>query len=378
MYCITDEQIEYILNDIRRNGVEMEDLQLNLLDHICCIMEQELKETDDFEQFYLKTVRRFYNTELREIEEETINLLTFKNYYAMKKVMLMSGASSVTAFIIGTVFKIMHWPGASILILLAIVTFSLVFLPIIYFLKSREATDNRQKAVVAMACLTGIVFSLGILFTIMHWPGANVLGMSAILLAAFGLLPLYFFTGIRHPETKMNTIMVSILLTGAIGLMFAMVNLRQRIPLAQARMDNYLQAEALLNSLSYGSTAPTDSLSKDIIGTCEAIKSMVLQNAINAPSLPAGKKPMIREASPGDAFYGDGAGVKLVQQLRNAVSRYNAAQTNPSARIPTTYSVLESDPSHLGYDYSNLLLLSSVTQLQLAVVVKEQQLASKG
>jgi hypothetical protein len=40
--------------------------------------------------------------------------------------------------------------------------------------------------------------------------------------------------------------------------------------------------------------------------------------------------------------------------------------------------VLESDPSHLGYDYSNLLILSSVTQLQLAVVVKEQQLASKG
>jgi hypothetical protein len=90
MYCITDEQIEYILNDIRRNGVEMEDLQLNLLDHICCIMEQELKETDDFEQFYLKTVRRFYNTELREIEEETINLLTFKNYYAMKKTMIVS------------------------------------------------------------------------------------------------------------------------------------------------------------------------------------------------------------------------------------------------------------------------------------------------
>ncbi len=160
--------------------------------------------------------------------------------------------------------------------------------------------------------------------------------------------------------------------------MFAMVNLRQRIPLAQARMDNYLQAEELLNSITYGSTAPTDSLSKDIIATCEAIKSMVLQNAINAPSLPAGKKPMIREASPGDDFYGDGAGVKLVQQLRDAVSRYNAAQTNPAARIHTTYSVLESDPNHLGYDYSNLLILSSVTQLQLAVVVKEQQLASKG
>lgn len=296
----------------------------------------------------------------------------------MKKVMLMSGASSVTAFIIGTVFKIMHWPGASILLVLAIVTFSLVFLPIVYFMKSKEATDNRQKAVVALACLTGTVFSLGILFTIMHWPGANVLGLSAILLATFGLLPLYFFTGIRHPETKMNTIMVSIMLTGVIGLMFAMVNLRQRIPLAQARMDNYLQMEALLNSVSYDDNTPTDSLTKDVIATCEAIKSMVLQNAIHAPALPAGKKPLIREGSPGDDFYGDGAGVKLVQQLRDAVSRYNAAQTNPANRIPTTYSVLESELSNLGYDYSNLLLLSSVTQLQLAVVVKEQRMASKG
>ena len=44
MYNLSEQQIEYILNDIRRNGVEMEDLQLNLLDHICCIIEQNLKE----------------------------------------------------------------------------------------------------------------------------------------------------------------------------------------------------------------------------------------------------------------------------------------------------------------------------------------------
>ena len=43
MYCITEQQIEYILNDIRRNGIETEDLQLNLLDHICCMAEHNLK-----------------------------------------------------------------------------------------------------------------------------------------------------------------------------------------------------------------------------------------------------------------------------------------------------------------------------------------------
>ena len=86
MYCITEQQIAYILNDIRRNGVETEDLQLNLLDHICCILEQTLKEDDDFERFYHQTIKQFYRKELREIEEETINLLTFKNYYSMKKI----------------------------------------------------------------------------------------------------------------------------------------------------------------------------------------------------------------------------------------------------------------------------------------------------
>ena len=59
MYKISEQQIEYILNDIRRNGVEIEDMQLNLLDHICCIIEQNLKEGDDFEDFYRKTVKQF-------------------------------------------------------------------------------------------------------------------------------------------------------------------------------------------------------------------------------------------------------------------------------------------------------------------------------
>ena len=82
MYCLSDKQIEYILNDIRRNGVEMEDLQLNLLDHICCIIEQNLEENGDFENFYSATLKTFYKKELREIEEETKTLLTFKNYYS--------------------------------------------------------------------------------------------------------------------------------------------------------------------------------------------------------------------------------------------------------------------------------------------------------
>jgi len=85
MYCLSDKQIDYILNDIGARGVGMESLQHNLLDHVCCIIEQNLEENGDFERFYESTIRTFYKDALWEIEEETLTLLTFKNYYTMKK-----------------------------------------------------------------------------------------------------------------------------------------------------------------------------------------------------------------------------------------------------------------------------------------------------
>ena len=83
--------MDWILDDIRRRGIETEDLQANLLDHICCIIESELEENGDFGQFYSSVITRFYKHELIEVEEETQSLLLFKNYYTMKKIMMTSG-----------------------------------------------------------------------------------------------------------------------------------------------------------------------------------------------------------------------------------------------------------------------------------------------
>lgn len=87
MYRVSDEQIEFILDDIKSRGIEMEDLQLNLLDHICCILEKEVNETNDFNEKYNQIIKQFFKTELREIEEETKLLTRFKNYYQIKRLL---------------------------------------------------------------------------------------------------------------------------------------------------------------------------------------------------------------------------------------------------------------------------------------------------
>src|SRR5688572_27932704 len=114
MYCLSEEQIAFISRDIRARGVEMESLQQDLLDHVCCLIEQNLEANGDFENFYTTAIRTFYRSELKEIEEETLFLLTNKNYYAMKKIMLCSGVFSVVVLSFGILFKFMHWPGAGI------------------------------------------------------------------------------------------------------------------------------------------------------------------------------------------------------------------------------------------------------------------------
>jgi hypothetical protein len=52
MYTLSDHQVEFILKDIQQKGIHTEDLQQNLLDHICCILETEMNADDDFESVY--------------------------------------------------------------------------------------------------------------------------------------------------------------------------------------------------------------------------------------------------------------------------------------------------------------------------------------
>lgn len=226
MYRISDQQIDYILSDIGARGVEMESLQQNLLDHVCCIIENNLEENGDFENFYKKTIQTFYKDELWEIEEETLLLLTYKNYYTMKKIMINSGIAAATFFIIGSFFKFMHWPGASMLIILGMAIGVLVYLPLLFLFKKNETTESRAKLVLAIGTINGILFCLNALFKVMHWPGANTMWFMTLGIFALVFIPLYFFNGIRDQANKINTITTTLILIILAGVFFLQTSLR--------------------------------------------------------------------------------------------------------------------------------------------------------
>ncbi|MNJ86181.1 hypothetical protein D3C87_36690 [compost metagenome] len=225
MVRVSDEQVDFILHEIEARGVTIEDLQYNLLDHMCCIIENEMSETDNFDQFFQRLLPRFFNDNLREIQEETELLLTFKHFYAMKKTVNISGLLAAVFTLLGSVLKILHMPGAGISFVLGIALFSLIFLPLMIALKFRDEGTKTDKLVLSFGFLVGIVTSLGFLFKLMHWPAANILMLTGLVSFTFVYVPLYFFTRVRRPELRFNTIVNSVLMMGCGGLLFAMYNL---------------------------------------------------------------------------------------------------------------------------------------------------------
>ncbi len=245
---LSKEQVDFILEDVRRNGIETEELQLNLLDHICCVIENEMSPEKNFDEFYRSVLPRFFKKELKEIQEETDLLLTFKHYYAMKKVMLRSGMLSTIAFITGSFLKIMHWPGAMMMIFIAILSMCLFFLPIFFLIKSKEVKEKKEKVIIGFGVVFGILFCISTLFKIMQWPGAHLLWLVCLGVLFFLFLPVFFFSGIRNLETKLNTILSSIMILVAGGLLFTLTVLQGTKSRDEALRIADLQIKSVSNS----------------------------------------------------------------------------------------------------------------------------------
>lgn len=373
MYSLTDKQIDFILNDISARGVETEDLQYNLLDHICCIIENELEENGDFAQFYNQTIPRFYKKELKELEDETQLLLTFKNYYTMKKLMIISGAFATTTFVFGSFFKIMHWPGASALFFLGMITGCLIFLPLVFTLKARESKSIQNKLIAGVGTLDAILFCLSSLFKVFHWPGANIIWLITLAVLFFLFIPLYFFYGIRNPETKVNTIVTSVMLVMIGGSLFLLTGLRGRT-VSENDAYVYIQTQELTKNIQNSLLRLPDSQNKKVLleinGKCELLKGILMTEEIGMPQMPSNYNEQgqfsFHEHNVRNSFFKNPVAVKALNDLKEEVKKYNSSVTEASMKIDEEHSAIGVTEEKYNYTTNFWMLNSfSVIQMQL-------------
>jgi len=220
MHKLSDEQVDFIMDDIERQGIVTEDVKYNILDHVCCIIENKMPSCENFYTFYKNTIARFYHKELNEIEQQTQELLKFKNYYAMKRTLKITSLISIILIVVGALFKTLHLSSGGIFFVLGIALFSLIFIPVNIMLKFKDDAKKEGRLIMTIGLLIAALIMIGGLFKVMHWPNANVILYAGLLSFLFLFIPVYFFTQYKKPETKFNTIIHSTFMICGCGMLF--------------------------------------------------------------------------------------------------------------------------------------------------------------
>ncbi len=102
---------------------------------------------------------------------------------------------------LGIIFKIEHWAGASILLVLGFAAFAIVFLPMSLMDKMNKENWAANKSVAITGFLGALLISLGLIFKIQHWTSASILlilGAAILMLVHF---PLYMSSS-KNAEEK--------------------------------------------------------------------------------------------------------------------------------------------------------------------------------
>ena len=143
----------------------------------------------------------------------------------MKKIIYFIALITTFLIVPGSLFKIMHWPGAAVMIILGSFSFAFLFIPLIILKKFKEESFSKDQIIYSLGIILGTVLGLGFIFKIMHWPMATILMLSSIILFNFLYVPAYFISRYNRDELRYSTVINSVMMFSFGSILFAIFEL---------------------------------------------------------------------------------------------------------------------------------------------------------
>jgi hypothetical protein len=215
MAQLKQHQVDSIYDLLLSHGVSYESLQLDLLDHLCCMVEQKMDNGLEFDESLSLSTQEFGLSQLSEIQEATFHLLTLK-LNKMKKVVGIIAMLTALCVMGGIIFKMNHMPGAGVLIFLGFSLAALVIFPAMMFFDLKNNSNALQKAATVCGYLAGILLSFATLFKFMSWPGFYLLYYGGLAILIFLFMPLYTFKSYKTNENKIFALAKSMLIMAGV------------------------------------------------------------------------------------------------------------------------------------------------------------------
>ena len=297
---LTESQVELVSTYIRQNGVAQDGLHDDLLDHICTGIEHRIRQGDSFEDAFLHTVKLFGPGGLMQVQQDTFQILTEINE-TMKQVTFTFGLTSTILLLAGTIFKLFHWPGAGVMVTLGAVTLVLAYFPLLLRYKLKEAPKGEY--LMHISGWVGIsLTTLGVLFKVMHWPGASIQLLVGMAVLAFVYVPVYFFKQYRTSANRPITLSTSFVAITCLILVFALMKSGNSIWYDKGILSTHdqladqLRATEQLNAnlhKSQGNAMPELSArANGLVAYLDSVKWEMMAWATNTPPIEAANIPL--------------------------------------------------------------------------------------
>ncbi len=216
---LTLQDTDRIRKDVNSQEICFSHLADELIDHLCCDVEYEMATGLDFRDAYLKVKAKMGNRRLKEIQEETLYTIDTK-YRNMKKTMKISGIAGTVMLGFAALFKIMHWPGAGIMLSFGSLLLAFVFMPSALSVLWKETHSGKKLFLYISAFITAMLFIVGVTSKVQHWPMAGLILAVASLSGILAFVPALLAAGLKDQENRQKKI---VYILGAAGLIFSML-----------------------------------------------------------------------------------------------------------------------------------------------------------
>lgn len=192
----------------------------------------------------------------------------------------------LSALAIGTLFKLMHWPGASIIQVWGMSAFTFFFVPVFFIQRIRESETGLEKTTNTFGLISVFFCSGGLLFKNMHWPGGSMIITLGTVLFLIALI-LYVISQFKA-KNKSKIEMAKTIFIGVFVFTFMLIYGLKPSTLfidGYRLMDNNQKTSiSIINKLiekqkPFNTTLQVDSDANSLIRTIEGIKEKVITQA---------------------------------------------------------------------------------------------------
>jgi len=192
---LSHDEIAIVEKQVDHSSINIESLRDDVLDHLCCVIEIKMERGEVFDNALHEALHELAPDGLDEIQRETVFLLNSTKIILMKKAMYIVGLLSTMTFLSGWFLGIMAFPGARDLSIYGFSAFAFIYVPMMaidYFKTNiRIALSEKLKMILGFVC--ALLIGIAGLFKALHWPGATTLLLLGASLCIFGFLPFFFF-----------------------------------------------------------------------------------------------------------------------------------------------------------------------------------------